>query len=72
MESGILIDKGRAKNMFWVELLIVLVVIFIGVRVGGTFMAMAGGVGMLILTFVYERQGVRSQTQRRAGGQSHC
>ncbi len=39
--------------MFWVELLIVLVVIFIGVRVGGTFMAMAGGVGMLVLTFVF-------------------
>lgn len=39
--------------MFWVELLIVLAVIFIGVRVGGTFMAMAGGVGMLILTFVF-------------------
>lgn len=39
--------------MFWVELLVVLAVIFIGVRVGGTFMAMAGGVGMLILTFVF-------------------
>ncbi len=39
--------------MFWVELLIVLIVIFIGVRVGGTFMAMAGGVGMLVLTFVF-------------------
>lgn len=39
--------------MFFVELLIVLFVIFIGVRVGGTFMAMAGGVGMLVLTFVF-------------------
>lgn len=39
--------------MFWVELLIILAVIFVGVRVGGTFMAMAGGVGMLILTFVF-------------------
>lgn len=39
--------------MFWIELLVVLAVIFIGVRVGGTFMAMAGGVGMLILTFVF-------------------
>lgn len=39
--------------MFWVELLIVLIVIFVGVRVGGTFMAMAGGVGMLVLTFVF-------------------
>ena len=39
--------------MFWVELLIVLIVIFIGVRVGGTFMALAGGVGMLVLTFVF-------------------
>lgn len=39
--------------MFFVELLTVLFVIFIGVRVGGTFMAMAGGVGMLVLTFVF-------------------
>lgn len=39
--------------MFFVELLIVLFVIFIGVRVGGTFMAMAGGVSMLVLTFVF-------------------
>lgn len=39
--------------MFWIELLIVLFIIFIGVRVGGTFMAMAGGVGILIMTFVF-------------------
>lgn len=28
--------------MFWIELIIVLAIIFIGVRVGGTFLAMAG------------------------------
>jgi anaerobic C4-dicarboxylate transporter DcuB len=38
--------------MFWIELLIVLAIIFWGVRKGGTFLAMAGGVGMLIMTFV--------------------
>lgn len=38
--------------MFWIELVIVLAIIFWGVRKGGTFLAMAGGVGMLIMTFV--------------------
>ncbi len=38
--------------MFWIELIIVLAIIFMGVRLGGTFLAMAGGVGMLIMTFV--------------------
>lgn len=38
--------------MFWVELVIVLAIIFLGVRIGGTFLAMAGGLGMLIMTFV--------------------
>ncbi len=31
-------------NMFWVELILVLAIIFLGVRKGGTFLAMAGGV----------------------------
>ena len=31
--------------MFWIELLIVLVMIFIGTRKGGPFMALAGGIG---------------------------
>ena len=31
--------------MFWVELILVLAIIFLGVRKGGTFLAMAGGVG---------------------------
>ena len=30
--------------MFWVELILVLAIIFLGVRKGGTFLAMAGGV----------------------------
>lgn len=38
--------------MFWIELIIVLAIIFIGVRVGGTFLAMAGGIGMFIMTFI--------------------
>lgn len=38
--------------MFYVELAIVLALIFLGVRKGGTFLAMAGGIGMFIMTFV--------------------
>lgn len=38
--------------MFWIELIIVLAIIFLGVRIGGTFLAMAGGIGMFIMTFV--------------------
>lgn len=40
-------------NMFWVELILVLAIIFLGVRKDGTFLAMAGGVGMLIMTFFF-------------------
>ena len=39
--------------MFWVELILVLAIIVLGVRKGGTFLAMAGGVGMLIMTFFF-------------------
>lgn len=38
--------------MFWVELIIVLAVIFLGVRLGGPFLAFAGGVGMFVMTFI--------------------
>lgn len=38
--------------MFWVELIIVMAVIFLGVRLGGPFLAFAGGVGMFIMTFI--------------------
>ena len=38
--------------MFWIELVIVLAIIFLGVRIGGTFLAMAGGIGMFIMTFI--------------------
>jgi anaerobic c4-dicarboxylate membrane transporter family protein len=38
--------------MFWIELIIVIAIIFLGVRKGGTFLAMAGGIGMLIMTFI--------------------
>ena len=37
--------------MFWIELLIVLAIIFVGVRFSGPFLAFAGGIGMLIMTF---------------------
>ena len=38
--------------MFWIELLIVLAIIFWGVRKGGPFLAMAGGIGMFIMVFI--------------------
>lgn len=39
--------------MFWIELLIVVLMIFLGTRKGGPFLALAGGLGMLIFTFVF-------------------
>lgn len=47
------IKEREDMNMFWVELILVLAIIFLGVRKGGTFLAMAGGVGMLIMTFFF-------------------
>ena len=38
--------------MFWIELLIVMAIIFWGVRKGGPFLAMAGGIGMFIMVFI--------------------
>lgn len=51
-------------NMFWVELILVLAIIFLGVRKGGTFLAMAGGVGMLIMTFFLSCYTGRSASYR--------
>ena len=50
--------------MFWVELILVLAIIFLGVRKGGTFLAMAGGVGMLIMTFFFHVTTGRSASYR--------
>ena len=38
--------------MFWLELLIVMMIIYWGVRKGGPFLAMAGGIGMFIMVFI--------------------
>lgn len=38
--------------MFWVELAIVLLMIFWGTRKGGLFLALSGGIGMFIMTYV--------------------
>ena len=32
--------------MFWIEFLIVLAIIFVGVRISGPFLAFAGGIGI--------------------------
>lgn len=40
--------------MFWIELIIVLAIIFLGVRLSGPFLAFAGGIGMFIMTFILQ------------------
>ena len=39
--------------MFWLELAVVLSAMFLGARLGGIFLGMAGGVGLAVLTFVF-------------------
>ena len=39
--------------MFWLELGVVLLAMFIGARKGGIFLGMAGGAGLAVLTFVF-------------------
>ena len=39
--------------MFWVHLLLLLVVIFIGIRYGGVAFGLLGGLGVSILVFVF-------------------
>lgn len=39
--------------MFWLELLVVLVCIYLGARIGGIGLGVMGGVGLAILTFVF-------------------
>lgn len=38
--------------MFWIELIIVILMIVWGTRKGGIFMALAGGIGMFIMTYI--------------------
>lgn len=47
-----LLNLRGGSIMFWIELAIVLAIIFLGVRKGGTFLAFAGGIGMFIMIFV--------------------
>jgi len=37
--------------MFWIELIIVMLMIYWGTRKGGIFLALSGGIGMCIFTF---------------------
>ena len=39
--------------MFWIEFITLMLIIVWGTRKGGTFLAMAGGVGMLVFTFIF-------------------
>ena len=39
--------------MFWIELLLVLVVLFYGAKIGDVFLGLAGGLGVAILVFVF-------------------
>jgi anaerobic C4-dicarboxylate transporter DcuB len=38
--------------MFWIELIIVMLMIYWGTRKGGIFLALSGGIGMCIFTFI--------------------
>ena len=42
--------------MFWIELLILLALILWGVRKGGVFLTLAGGIGVFIFTFIFRAQ----------------
>ncbi len=42
--------------MFWIELVVLLVLIFWGVRRGGLFLTLAGGVGVFIFSFIFKAQ----------------
>ncbi|NDV59139.1 anaerobic C4-dicarboxylate transporter family protein [Bacteroides sp. 519] len=42
--------------MFWIELLVVLAAIFVGARIKGLGLGLMGGVGLLILTFVFGKE----------------
>lgn len=40
--------------MFWIELVILLLLIFWGVRKGGVFLTLAGAVGAFVFTFIFK------------------
>ena len=40
--------------MFWIELVILLLLIAWGVRKGGVFLTLAGGIGAFVLTFIFK------------------
>ena len=42
--------------LFWIELLVLLALIFWGVRKGGIFLTLAGGIGVFIFTFIFRAQ----------------
>jgi len=42
--------------LFWIELVVLLVLIFWGVRRGGLFITLAGGVGVFIFSFIFKAQ----------------
>ena len=42
----------RRIYMFWIELVILLLLIAWGVRKGGVFLTLAGGIGAFVFTFI--------------------
>lgn len=40
--------------MFWIELLLVLIILFYGARIGDAFLGLAGGLGVAILVFIFQ------------------
>ena len=39
--------------MFWIEFIVLMLIIVWGTRKGGSFLAMAGGIGMLIFVYIF-------------------
>ena len=39
--------------MFWIEFIVLMLIIVWGTRLGGSFLAMAGGIGMLIFVYIF-------------------
>lgn len=39
--------------MFWIEFVVLLAIIFWGIKVGGVFLTLAGGIGVFIFTFIF-------------------
>ena len=49
-----LLFVGGVDTMFWIELLLVLIVLFYGAKIGDVFLGLAGGLGVAVLVFIFQ------------------